>query len=69
MYWDKINNDSDKLFTSNNASPWLSEGSQSTKSDMDGTISKMAKLRADSTPIYISAVLKDNKLTANCDVR
>lgn len=68
MYWEKKDG-SDSKFSSAGVNTWLPEAGKPMKSSLTGTISEMAKLRTETTTIYVKAVLRENKISANCDVR
>ncbi|XP_076388021.1 alpha-amylase 3 isoform X3 [Megachile rotundata] len=67
MYWDK-NNESGIKFTSL-PTAWLPEATKPLETSLIGTIAAMAHLRSQTTPIYVKAVLKQNQVLANCDIR
>ena len=67
MYWEESDGSSDKF--SSFKLPWISEAQASVPTSLTGTIAKMAKLRKQTTSIYVKALLKDNKPKANCNIR
>lgn len=67
MYWDK-NNELGIKFTSL-PTAWLPEAAKPIETSLSGTIAEMAHLRSQTTPIYVKAVLKQNQVLANCDIR
>ncbi|XP_017797487.1 PREDICTED: neutral and basic amino acid transport protein rBAT-like isoform X2 [Habropoda laboriosa] len=68
MYWEKIDG-SDVKFASIGVTAWLPEATKPLETSLYGTITEMAKLRSETTPIYVKAVLKENQVLANCDIR
>ncbi|XP_066591158.1 maltase A2-like isoform X2 [Prorops nasuta] len=68
MYWGKEEG-SDDMFSSTSVVPWLPTAAKPLETNLIGSIAEMAKLRKDTTPIYVNAVTKDNQASANCDVR
>lgn len=67
MYWEK--KDGDSSFSSVGITTWLPEAGKPVETSLKGTVAAMAKLRMETTPIYVKAVLRDNQITANCDIR
>nr|XP_012224804.1 PREDICTED: maltase A2-like isoform X1 [Linepithema humile] len=67
MYWEK--KDGDSSFSSIGITTWLPEAEKPVETSLKGTVSAMAKLRMETTPIYVKAVLRDNQISANCDIR
>lgn len=68
MYWEKKDS-SERKFSSLGVTTWLPEAEKPVENNMKGTVIEMTKLRSQTTPIYVKAVLKENEVTANCDVR
>ncbi|XP_006608788.1 maltase A2-like isoform X3 [Apis dorsata] len=68
MYWDGIGN-SDIKFASIGVTAWLPESTKPLETSLFGTIAEMITLRSETTPIYVKAVLKENQVLANCDIR
>ncbi|CAD1471552.1 unnamed protein product [Heterotrigona itama] len=68
MYWEEIDG-SDFKFSSIGVTAWLPESAKPLESSLIGTIAEMAALRSETTPIYVKAVLKENQVLANCDIR
>ncbi|XP_078043339.1 maltase A2 isoform X1 [Augochlora pura] len=68
MYWDS-NDSSDHKFASVGVTAWLPEATKPLQTILMGTIPEMIKLRSETTPIYVKAVLKENQVLANCDIR
>lgn len=68
MYWEE-NNGSDFKFASVGVTAWLPEATKPPETSLSGTIAEMAHLRSETTPIYFKAVLKENQVLANCDIR
>ncbi|XP_076230881.1 amino acid transporter heavy chain SLC3A1 isoform X4 [Calliopsis andreniformis] len=68
MYWDNSDS-SDYKFASIGVSGWLPEAGKPLETSLIGTIAEMASLRSKTTPIYVKAVLKENEVLANCDIR
>ncbi|XP_046141397.1 neutral and basic amino acid transport protein rBAT-like isoform X2 [Osmia bicornis bicornis] len=68
MYWEK-NDGSDNKFASIGVTAWLPEATKPLETSLMGTIAEMADLRSQTTPIYVKAVLKQNQVLANCDIR
>ncbi|KZC10081.1 Neutral and basic amino acid transport protein rBAT [Dufourea novaeangliae] len=67
MYWGP-NDGSDNRFASIGVTAWLPEAKQPLETSLMGNIAEMARLRSETTPIYVKAVLKDNQVLANCDI-
>lgn len=68
MYWD-ANDGSDHKFATLGVTTWIPEAPKPLETSLVGTIAEMARLRHETTPIYVKAVLKENQVLANCDVR
>ncbi|XP_076647136.1 maltase A2 isoform X1 [Halictus rubicundus] len=68
MNWDSIDGGSHK-FASTGAMAWLPEAAKPLQTILAGTIPEMVKLRSETTPIYVKAVMKENQVLANCDIR
>ncbi|XP_020287809.1 maltase A2-like isoform X2 [Pseudomyrmex gracilis] len=68
MYWEKKDN-SDSSFSPMGITTWLPEARKPTETMLKGAITQMTRLRTETTPIYVKAVLRENQITANCDVR
>lgn len=68
MYWEEIGG-SEIKFTSGGVTAWLPESRKPSETSLTGTIAKMASLRSETTPIYVKAVLKENQVLANCNIR
>ncbi|KAK1128363.1 hypothetical protein K0M31_002827 [Melipona bicolor] len=68
MYWEEVDG-SDFKFASIGVTAWLPESAKPLESSLIGTIAEMAALRSETTPIYAKAVLKENQVLANCDIR
>ncbi|XP_043252757.1 maltase A2-like isoform X1 [Colletes gigas] len=68
MYWDP-NDGSGHKFASVGVRGWLPEATKPLETSLMGTIAEMANLRYKTTPIYVKAVLKENQVLANCDIR
>ncbi|XP_012242473.1 maltase A2 isoform X1 [Bombus impatiens] len=68
MYWEEIGG-SEIKFTSGGVTAWLPESRKPLETSLTGTIAKMASLRSETTPIYVKAVLKENQVLANCNIR
>jgi hypothetical protein len=49
--------------------PWMSESAKPATTNLTGLLPDMAKLRSETTPIYVKAVLKNNEPMANSDIR
>ncbi|KMQ89777.1 neutral and basic amino acid transport protein rbat-like isoform x2 protein [Lasius niger] len=67
MYWEKDNPSSS--FSSLGITTWLPEAGKPMETSLTGTIKEMARLRVETTPIYVKAVLREGQIKANCDVR
>lgn len=68
MYWEKDSPGSSS-FSSLGIDPWLPEAGKPMETSLIGTIKEMARLRAETTSIYVNAVLREGQIKANCDVR
>ncbi|XP_031847124.1 maltase A2 isoform X2 [Nomia melanderi] len=68
MYWDP-NDGSGHKFATMGVTTWIPEADKPLETSLVGTIAEMARLRYETTPIYVKAVLKENQVLANCDVR
>lgn len=68
MYWEKKDG-SDYTFASIGVAAWLPEAAKPLETSLIGTIAEMATLRSRTTPIYVKAVMKENQIVANCDIR
>lgn len=68
MYWEKKDS-SDSRFSSSGVTAWLPEAGKPMETSLKGTVTEMARLRAETTPIYVKAVLRESKIRANCDIR
>lgn len=68
MYWEK-NDSSDRKFSSSGVTTWLPEAEKPIKTSLEGAITEMARLRTETTPIYVKAVLRESQVMANCNVR
>ncbi|XP_011164277.1 maltase A2 isoform X2 [Solenopsis invicta] len=68
MYWEKEDG-SGSSFSPSGVTAWLPEAGKPMETSLKSTITKMAKLRMEATPVYIKAVLRESQITANCDVR
>lgn len=68
MYWEK----KDSLrssFSVLGITTWLPDAGKPMETSLTGTIKEMAKLRAETTPIYVKSVLREGQIKANCDIR
>lgn len=68
MYWEKKDS-GDSSFSSIGITTWLPEAGKPVETSLKGAVTAMTKLRIQTTPIYVKAVLRDNQITANCDIR
>ncbi|XP_076665483.1 maltase A2 isoform X1 [Andrena cerasifolii] len=68
MYWE-TNDSTDHKFSSMGVTSWLPEATKPLETSLIGSIAEMASLRSQTTPIYVKAVLKENQVLANCDIR
>ena len=68
MFWNETDGSGDK-FSSDGVIPWLPNNFQPLETNLVGTVAKMAKLRSETTPIYVKSVMKDKSIAANCEVR
>lgn len=68
MYWEKKNSPGNS-FSSLGITTWLPEARKPIETSLIGTVEEMARLRAETTPIYVKAVLREGQIKANCDVR
>ncbi|XP_018396316.1 PREDICTED: maltase A2-like [Cyphomyrmex costatus] len=68
MYWEKEEG-SGSTFSPSGVTAWLPEAGKPMETSLKSTVTEMAKLRTEATPIYVKAVLRENQSTANCDVR
>ncbi|KAJ8669834.1 hypothetical protein QAD02_001093 [Eretmocerus hayati] len=65
MRWN--NQDGNKDETS--VSPWMPESTRPAATNLYGLIPKMLKLRSETTPIYVRAVIKNQEVIPNADIR
>ncbi|XP_024881066.1 maltase A2-like isoform X1 [Temnothorax curvispinosus] len=68
MYWEKDDGPGIS-FSPSGVTAWLPEAGKPMETSLKNTVTKMAKLRMEATPIYVKAVLRESQSTANCDVR
>ncbi|XP_018345141.1 PREDICTED: maltase A2-like isoform X1 [Trachymyrmex septentrionalis] len=68
MYWEKKEG-SGSSFSLSGVTAWLPEARKPIETSLKNTVTEMAKLRMEATPVYVKAVLRENQSTANCDVR
>ncbi|KAG5323342.1 MAL2 Maltase, partial [Pseudoatta argentina] len=68
MYWEKKEG-SGSSFSPSGVTAWLPEARKPIETSLKSTVTEMAKLRMEATPVYVKAVLRENQSTANCDVR
>ncbi|XP_070168495.1 alpha-amylase 3 isoform X2 [Polyergus mexicanus] len=68
MYWEKKDSPGSS-FSSLGITTWLPEAEKPMETSLIGTVREMARLRAETTPIYVKAVLREGQIKANCDVR
>ncbi|XP_050450026.1 neutral and basic amino acid transport protein rBAT-like isoform X2 [Cataglyphis hispanica] len=68
MYWEKKNSPGSS-FSSLGITTWLPEARKPMETSLIGTVEEMARLRAETTSIYVKAVLREGQIKANCDVR
>ncbi|XP_018364150.1 PREDICTED: maltase A2-like isoform X1 [Trachymyrmex cornetzi] len=68
MYWEKKEG-SGSSFSPSGVTAWLPEAGKPIETSLKSTVTEMAKLRMEATPVYVKAVLRENQSTANCDVR
>ncbi|XP_029169025.1 maltase A2-like isoform X2 [Nylanderia fulva] len=68
MYWNKDSSGSSS-FSSLGINPWLPEAEKPIETSLTGTIKEMARLRTETTSIYVKAVLREGQIKVNCDVR
>ncbi|XP_077255729.1 alpha-amylase 3 isoform X2 [Temnothorax americanus] len=68
MYWEKDDGPGSS-FSPSGVTAWLPEAGKPMETSLKNTVTKMAKLRMEATPIYVKAVLRESQSTANCDVR
>lgn len=68
MYWEKEDR-SGSSFSPSGVTAWLPEAGKPIVTSLKSTVTEMAKLRTNATPIYVKAVLRESQITANCDVR
>ncbi|XP_012054166.1 PREDICTED: neutral and basic amino acid transport protein rBAT-like [Atta cephalotes] len=68
MYWEKKEG-SESSFSPSGVTAWLPEARKPMETSLKSTVTEMAKLRMEATPVYVKAVLRENQSTANCDVR
>lgn len=68
MYWEKEDGSSNS-FSPLGITTWLPEAGKPMETSLKNTVTEMAKLRKETTPIYIKMVLRESQSTANCDVR
>ncbi|KAG5316769.1 MAL2 Maltase, partial [Acromyrmex insinuator] len=68
MYWEKKEG-SGSSFSPSGVTAWLPEARKPMETSLKSTVTEMAKLRMEATPVYVKAVLRENQSTANCDVR
>jgi len=68
MYWEKEDG-SGSSFSPSGVTAWLPEAEKPMETSLKNTVTEMARLRMEATPIYVKAVLRESQITANCDVR
>lgn len=68
MYWEKKDSPGSS-FSSLGITTWLPEAGKPMETSLIGTVREMARLRAETTPIYVKTVLREGQIKANCDVR
>ncbi|XP_018055883.1 PREDICTED: neutral and basic amino acid transport protein rBAT-like isoform X2 [Atta colombica] len=68
MYWEKKEG-SESSFSPSGVTAWLPEARKPMETSLKSTVTEMAKLRMEATPVYVKAVLRENQSTANCDIR
>ncbi|XP_011871329.1 PREDICTED: maltase A2-like isoform X2 [Vollenhovia emeryi] len=68
MYWEKEDG-SGSSFSPSGVTAWLPEAGKPLETSLKSTVTKMARLRMEATPVYVKAVLRESQITANCDVR
>lgn len=68
MYWEKKDGFG-STFSPLGVTTWLPEAGKPMETSLKNTVTKMVKLRKETTPIYIKTVLRESQSTANCDVR
>ncbi|EFN85516.1 maltase A2 isoform X1 [Harpegnathos saltator] len=68
MYWERKDG-SDSRFSSVGVSTWLPEAGKPLETSLTGVIPEMARLRTETTTIYVKAVLREKQIAANCDVK
>ncbi|XP_072760588.1 uncharacterized protein [Anoplolepis gracilipes] len=68
MYWEKKDSASSS-FSPLGITTWLPEAEKPMETSLTGTIKEMARLRTETTPIYVKAVLREGQSKANCGVR
>ncbi|XP_070519930.1 alpha-amylase 3 isoform X2 [Cardiocondyla obscurior] len=68
MFWEKERG-SGSSFSTSGITAWLPEAEKPKEASLKSTIKEMVKLRMEATPVYVKAVLRENQITANCDVR
>ncbi|KAL6438762.1 hypothetical protein ACFW04_004632 [Cataglyphis niger] len=68
MYWEKKNSPGSS-FSSLGITTWLPEARKPMETSLIGTVEEMARLRAETTSIYVKAVLREGQIKANCDIR
>lgn len=67
MYWNDTENN--EKFSSGGVIPWLPNEFEPVQTSLIGNIAEMAKLRTQTTPIYVRSVVKDGIVTPNIEVR
>lgn len=68
MYWEKKDSPASS-FSFLGITTWLPEAEKPMETSLTGTIKEMAKLRAETTPIYVKSVLREGQIKTNCDIR
>ncbi|XP_050452145.1 uncharacterized protein LOC126851850 [Cataglyphis hispanica] len=68
MYWEKKNSPGSS-FSPLGITTWLLEARKPMETSLIGTVEEMTRLRAETTFIYVKAVLREGQIKVNCDVR
>ncbi|KAL6257270.1 hypothetical protein P5V15_012197 [Pogonomyrmex californicus] len=68
MYWEKKDG-SGTSFSSLGITTWLPEAGKPVETSLKNTVKEMMKLRMEAPPVYVNAVLRENQIIVNCDVR
>ncbi|XP_011500070.1 PREDICTED: neutral and basic amino acid transport protein rBAT-like [Ceratosolen solmsi marchali] len=68
MIWDNQNS-IDETLPKYLIVPWMPESDKPATTNLTGLLPNMAKLRSETTPIYVKAVLKNEEPMANSDIR